>query len=89
MEAQQSAVKVPVSIAVCPVNFTEQPPKKRTSFMVDDIFRDPNSFNTPCSARCFPDSSYSPESTTAQANEAMNLSKHGEYFDFIFVVIQS
>ena len=78
MEAYPRVVTNPTSMAVRPVMFTDHPPRKPTSFLVDDIVRDPlDSFNSPCYARCIPDPTY-PESTQAQAKE--DSKNQGWYF---------
>lgn len=48
MEANPSAFKASVSLAVGgTLKFKEEsPPKRKTSFMVDDIVRDPNNVNS-------------------------------------------
>lgn len=42
MEANSSALKNSLSLAVGPMKFREESPKRKTSFMVDDLVRDPN-----------------------------------------------
>lgn len=42
MEANSSAFKNSLSLAVGPIQFREESPKRKTSFMVDDLVRDPN-----------------------------------------------
>lgn len=58
MEANSTAFKNPLSLAVGPVKIREESPKRKTPFMVDDLVRDPNILmSAPCS-RNLPDSSF-------------------------------
>lgn len=42
MEANSSALKNSLPLAVGPMKFSEESPKRKASFMVDDIVRDAN-----------------------------------------------
>lgn len=77
MEANPSAFKNSLPFAVGPMKFTEESPKRKTSFMVDDIVnvRDPNSFNSPCSDKCLADSTL--RDRAPQTSEGLPLSKQG------------
>ena len=58
MDATSNA---PLPIAVGPMKFREESPKRKTSFMVDDLVRDPNILmSAACSdrSRSLPDSSF-------------------------------
>lgn len=57
MEANPNTFKNPVPTAIGPMKFTEESLKRKASFMVDDIVRDPNVLNSACSDRRFADSS--------------------------------
>ena len=61
MEANSTAFKNSLSLAVGPVKFREESPKRKTPFMVDDLVRDPNILiSAPCSDRSLnlPDASF-------------------------------
>ena len=79
METNPCAVRSSASIAVCPVKLTDHSPKIRPSFMVEDLVRDPNSFNSAWRAGYFPDSSYS-DTKQAPTNKEMNSSKQGKLY---------
>ena len=61
MEANSSAFKNPLSLAVGPMKLGEESSKRKMSFMVDDLVRDANILmSATCSdrSRSLPDSSY-------------------------------
>jgi len=57
MEANSSAFKNPLPLAIGPMKFSEESTKRKTSFMVDDLVRDPNILMSAAS-RSLPDSSF-------------------------------
>ena len=78
MEANSTAFKNPLSIAVGPVKIREESPKRKTPFMVDDLVRDPNILmSAPCSGRFLnlPDSSF--QGKVQKAIDGGTLSKPG------------
>ena len=78
MEANSSAFKNPLALAVGPMKFREESPKRKTSFMVDDLVRDPNNLMGPaCSdrSRSLPDSCF--RDRVQQTIDGATLSKPG------------
>ena len=75
MDSYQGGAVQPSSLssAFCPMKITDQPLKRITSFMVDDIVRNPN--NSPSYSGCFPGSTYL---QSTQANQARISTKQGE-----------
>lgn len=74
MEANSSAFKNPLPLAIGPMKFSEESTKRKTSFMVDDLVRDPNILMSAAS-RSLPDSSFR-DRVQQTINEA-TLSKPG------------
>lgn len=77
METNPSTFKNSVPFAAAPIKFTEESPKRKTSFMVDDLVRDHNiMLNRACSDRRLCDSSLL---TQKSSREGLTQSKPGIY----------
>lgn len=78
MEANSTTFKNPLSLAVGPVKFREESPKRKTPFMVDDLVRNANILmSAPCSDRSLnlPNSSF--EGRVQKTIDGGALSKSG------------
>ena len=74
-----SALKNSLSLAVGPMKFREESPKRKASFMVDDLVRDPNilmSASFSDISRSLTDSSY--RNPVPHATDGATLSKPGK-----------
>ena len=81
MDANSSALKNPLPLAVRPMKFSEESPKRKTSFMVDDLVRDANILmSAACSnrSRSLPDSRF--HDRVPQTIDVVALTKPGINF---------
>ena len=79
MEANSSALKNSLSLTIGPMKFREESPKRKASFMVDDLVRDPNilmSASFSDISRSLTDSSY--RNTVPHTTDGATLSKPGK-----------